>query len=325
MDIKNQERAAQAANQGSWEDELIGLLRATGEWLERLTGDPKAVNAAMLTLFAEMQRGYDDHPSDWRQAWSEFSPYDLITWSYFNELGRYAFEGCWPEIERDCGAERIDGQTDIEFIARFVSWARSLVDSIPAGWGSFGALVNDVLAAEARLAVDSGKDVAPDQLAALSCLSLKSIKNLVAPGNRSEAIKLNADDKINSADAKRWLDARDDFKPSHWHLRGTANLRVPKAEQTKLDEVLFVPVAKDGTVFEPNCCKSTRGYSIGERDAQENIDDYQEALTRLTRMPTPRWRRRNTLGRWGDVVGVEWARKTRSELGLTGSTDRGAE
>lgn len=306
-------------------DELIGLVRATGEWLERLTLKPNAVNAAMGALRKELENpGVSAHP-DWRQEWEGFFDCDLKSTELFIELNGYAFLGVWPHPE--LFVERGDGQSDLDLIAGVVGLARSFVDSIPAGWGSPQDLINTVVAAEARLAIDAGEDVTTVQLAALSRLSLKSIKNLVAPGNSAETIKLSAEGKISSSDAKRWLEGRDKFQPSIWRLRETEDQETtnePLKEVMEPEDVLFVPAARDGSIFDPILCRRADGYTIGLKGEEEKEPDYLTALQKLTLMSSPHWRRPNTLGNWGTVIGDSWVRKTRSELGLTDGPEKGA-
>jgi hypothetical protein len=89
-------------------------------------------------------------------------------------------------------------------------------------------------------------------------------------------------------------------------------------------EVLFVPVARDGSWFDPASCRNARGYTIGPKGAEQAVDDYKEAVARLSRMSTPYWRRPNERGHWGIVSGVSWQRKILSEIGLEPQDARAA-
>jgi hypothetical protein len=238
----------------------------------------------------------------------------------FVELNSYAFWGLRPGT-RFFGVKPGGGENDIDRIARIVSLGRSLVDSIPSGWGAPGDLSNTVLAAEARLCIDTRQDLTPLQLAALARLNLKSIKNLLAPGN-SEGVKLQSDGKIKSVDAKRWLEVRPNFESSIWHLHEEQDHSALR-EEPRLDEVLFVPVSKDGAIFDPVLSRGVSGYTIGKKGAEQKVEDYLASLELLKRMPTPYWRRPNAIGNWGIVAGVSWQRKTRSELGLTTDANEG--
>lgn len=72
----------------------------------------------------------------------------------------------------------------------------------------------------------------------------------------------------------------------------------------------FVPVATDGSFFLP-ACRMGNGFTIGKKGQELKFDDYDEALRRLTAMPTPRWRRRNDSGNRGIVAGQRWERISR--------------
>jgi hypothetical protein len=70
------------------------------------------------------------------------------------------------------------------------------------------------------------------------------------------------------------------------------------------EEFVRVPfyVEKDGskTFFLPNC-RATGGFKIGPKGSEEQFADYWTALSRLSSMQTPRFRRRNTEGNFGIV------------------------
>ena len=90
-------------------------------------------------------------------------------------------------------------------------------------------------------------------------------------------------------------------------------------EDKDLGQVLFVPVAKDGSWFDPVSCRRSGGYTIGPRGAEEPVHEYQEALARLWRMPVPYWRRPNSAGNWGIVAGISWQRKPLADLDIFAS------
>lgn len=72
-----------------------------------------------------------------------------------------------------------------------------------------------------------------------------------------------------------------------------------------------VPVAADGTCFHPGLAR--RGtFTIGAKGAEIRVAGFEEALARLCRMDTPRWRRPNPAGNWGIVSGCGWKALSRS-------------
>jgi hypothetical protein len=70
------------------------------------------------------------------------------------------------------------------------------------------------------------------------------------------------------------------------------------------EEFVRVPfyVEKDGskTFFLPNC-RAPGGYRIGPKGSEEQFADYWTALSRLSSMQTPRFRRPNSEGIFGIV------------------------
>ncbi|WP_347268601.1 3'-5' exonuclease [Paracoccus sp. (in: a-proteobacteria)] len=67
-----------------------------------------------------------------------------------------------------------------------------------------------------------------------------------------------------------------------------------------------VPYAADGTCFHPGLAR--RGFfTIGAKGSETRHASFEEALTLLREMETPRWRRPNSAGNWGIVSGCSWA------------------
>src|SRR4029079_19666173 len=233
---------------------------------------------------------------------------------YLVSLNSFAFWGLRPDL----AFFEIKYGNVTDAVGRYISMGRNLLDAIPSGWGTIGNVERTVLAAEGRFHLDSGRGVKPEQLAALARVSVKSVRNLLTPKGGSSDMKLNREGEIAAADCQRWLESRPDFKTSLWQ---TADRDMPREKAVRnatgdLGEVLFVPVARDGSWFDPISCRNARGYMIGPKRAEEPVDDYQEAVARLSQMSTPYWRRPNEHGNWGIVSGISWQRKVRSELAV---------
>ena len=292
--------------------EVVNLVVATGEWLERLLLSPAPTDAAMKALYRELfgPQGIEHQPdASWRSLWSDVpDEFTLPTSDYLVSLNAYAFGGLRPHYEKFPYASN-----DEEFVTK----ARALLDAIPSGWGTFSDIERTVLAAEARHFIDNGRDVAPEQLAALARVSLKSIKNLLTPKGGTADLKLNADGKVPGPDAHRWLIGRPDFKPTISPDADDGPGPISTSPAESLGEVVFVPVAKDGSWFDPATCRNTRGFTIGPKGSEEAVEDYWTALDRLAHMPTPYWRRPTSAGNWRIVAGISWQRKVVSELGLS--------
>jgi hypothetical protein len=146
----------------------------------------------------------------------------------------------------------------------------------------------------------------------------KTIDNLIA----ARQIPTNAQGRVSAADALRYLERRKSFVRSTWQdPQPGKGLIEPAPAQPDLPEQMFVPVDNEGNAFLPSLARRSRDgslhYAIGEKADPEYIEDYWQALDRLARMLTPRWRRPNASGQggWGLVSAQEgWRRYSRATL-----------
>jgi hypothetical protein len=60
---------------------------------------------------------------------------------------------------------------------------------------------------------------------------------------------------------------------------------------------------KDETTFDPVRCHRAGGYMVGPKGHERKFASYARAVEALGKMDEPRWRRRNTAGNWGIVIG----------------------
>ncbi|NGQ92454.1 hypothetical protein G5V65_16280 [Rhodobacter sp. HX-7-19] len=77
--------------------------------------------------------------------------------------------------------------------------------------------------------------------------------------------------------------------------------------------MVFVPVAADGSHFHPGLERGGK-FMIGAKGEEVSYPSFNEALSALQKMATPRWRRPNEAGNWGIVSGRDWKRIERSQL-----------
>lgn len=118
-------------------------------------------------------------------------------------------------------------------------------------------LTDTLAAAEARWAIDHGKAVVPDGLAALACVKPKTVANLMA----AREIASDGDGRIPAAEAMRYLERRGDFIRSNWqHPPRQSEVPESPKPSTLVDQV-FVLVEGDGNpsnavTFCP-CCLSS--------------------------------------------------------------------
>lgn len=310
--------------------DIVKLIVATGDWLEHLLFDPAPAEAAMKALFRSLPAHHDEGTiaaTPWRRLWEEVDmDFDLLLSSqYFVSLNAFAFGGLRPDL--GFFGMLLDRPLP-EVLEAFIGKGRKLIDVVPAGWADVSEIERTVLAAEARIRIDTKRDVTPEQLAALAHVSLKSIKNLLTPKGGKADLKPNNAGMVPGAEALRWLQSRPDFKTSLWQRDEVADAdreELPPAPDTDVGEVIFVPVARDGSWFDPAACRNSRHYTIGPKGAEQHVPEYREAVARLSRMPTPYWRRPNEAGNWGIVAGVSWQRKVMADLAAYGAELEGGE
>lgn len=298
--------------------EILSLVQRTGEWLSLLLMDDAATEKVMHVLFEQIcspATEYEELP--WRELFEEHShsyQFDIRSAQFMVALNAFAFYGLKPDTNFfSFGGHAVSVE---EAVGRYVSTARNFLDAIPAGWISLEEITRTVLAAEARWALDTSGDVTPEQLAALARISLKSMRNLMS--GQADLKPTEAGARIPGMVASRWLEGRTNFLGSIWQMAdpNVDGRLVTEPETQPLGEVLFVPVAKDGSWFDPVACRTANGYTIGPKGGEETIPDYREALSRLVQMPKPCWRRPNAAGNRGIVIGVNWIRKESRELQL---------
>ena len=307
------DEAADAYNSNPPND-LQELVERTGEWLEVLTGEPHAANAAMIYLFDALHHGPDGAPAadrDWRAEWAggaQSSADSMRRGQDLTSLMFFSGFGVEPDVSGSPGDMRkaIEGK-----VAAF----RAFVDSIPPGWGEMQELRQVALASEARILLDTGQSVSPEQLAALSGLGFRSLQNLIA--KKGGPLRADADGRIGAETALEWLRDRPDFKDSVWM---DPNREVDDPEGGVLEgavvaDFLFVPVAGDGTALTPECRRPS-GYQVGLKGEEKQFADYREALDYVASMTRPAWRRPNPNGNWGIVRADRWERRSVASLGL---------
>tara|TARA_R110001592_G_scaffold50314_1_gene155788 strand:- start:242 stop:895 length:654 start_codon:yes stop_codon:yes gene_type:complete len=171
-------------------------------------------------------------------------------------------------------------------------------------------LEETVLLASGRWALDHDRPVKPEALAIFGGVKLSRMRNLISGEN---PILRRENGLIPAKPATDWLEGRNSFCPSIWR---TARPNYDGAVTTyKYVEALFVPMARDGSLFHPGL--ERRGtFTIGEKGNETHVKNYDDALRDLQEMPDPAWRRppRGGRGGWSIVRGTSWARMSQAEL-----------
>jgi hypothetical protein len=294
--------------------EVANLIVRAGERLAALCLDDNAIDAAMkclhhaLGLVEDFPIDYDGDRS-WRTVWdaanSNFLE-GLPLAQRLTSLNAYAYFGLSPTH---------DGQScTIEDIRSVIETVKSAIEPDSVDRQKASDFDRTLLAAQGRLAIDEGAGIAPDQLAALARIELKSMRNALTPSSGS-GLEMK-DRTVTATSALKWLNARGDFKTSIWRVGSTAARSTEPIIAIK-GEIFWVPFASDKTEFHPSTCQRAGNYTVGPKDSERTFTDYRQALDCLARMrPAPYWRRPNTVGNWGTVTGTGFRPRTAEELGL---------
>jgi hypothetical protein len=276
---------------------VLGVLVASSPKGAECDEIRRRIEAADITLLRDHEAEVD---IDWQDIAGEFA--------HLFAFARYGYG-------RHVGPEASHAEIEA-LIAHF----RGVVadEGIRTAAGKhFGWLSDTLAAAEARWALDHGRPVMPDDLAALAGVKSKTIANLLA----ARELPTDADGRIPTAEALRYLERREGFVRSNWQHPVERSGTPDGTEPGALAEQVFVPVDSDGNPFLPSIARRGRDglprYAIGAKSDPEYVEDYWEALDRLSRMPTPRWRRPPISGKggWSLVSGQEgWRRFARIDL-----------
>jgi len=272
--------------------------------------------AAGIDLTAHARQDHvDDEDTYWMNA-DEYLPLEEIQKFTLHRtrvnLEAYAFYGLKPEPDSFAG--------DID----------SLEEGLPRDWmgDEFAKALQaantrfwiDFATRDAGAGVGSQRttpfQITAEGLAALAGVSVKTVKNELAPSKQG-GIRKDKDAAIRVDDAVRWLATRKNFRPTLWESAPGVSEAPQLSSVHELSDAVFVPVAKDGTIFSPDLKQKDGCYHIGPYGGERAVESYAEALGALARMEPPMWRRPDASGRWRMTVGTEWKRTTRGELRLT--------
>jgi hypothetical protein len=291
-----------------------------------------AVNLAMCLLH-EGLRSYDLHcPKDvqpaewsweeevfessresrngrtWRQIWTDnqsLNPEELPLADNAEQLVGYAYYGLNTIF-------RTEDLEKMEDAGIMIEATEAALRACGPGKPSTPTLGRVLLAAQGRLALDEGRDVKPEELAALARIGIKSMRNALAPSSGS-GLKMR-DGKIVAESALNWLHKRGDYKPT---LRPAKESSTAPIAEPLAGEVIFVPFASDDIEFDPVKCRRDGKYTVGPKGGEQTFIDYRSALDCLARMqPASYWKHPNTANNWGTVTAIGFRPRTPAELGL---------
>lgn len=289
----------------------------------------------------------DATDSDWRATWQTIdgwndssSPplldelHDLNAFANFGVIPIWNFSGS-PELKTARGASIAARLKSAENVPAYIEGICSKIDRLASllarqdgpGHPVIGQTLLTRDQARARLALDQNQPISLHALALLSGVTAKRIQNAIY-AKTDEAPLVGKNGFIAPEACEPWLNARD-YQWSIWkQVSALAPLSADWGKDVSFEEsdshrmvedYIFVPVANDGSYFAPALRREGKGadggFTIGPKGDEEVVADFDEALERLAKMETPRWRRPNPeSGIWGIVSGQTWKRTRKADL-----------
>lgn len=330
-----------------WEecDGLVRRLALVGDLVESAFEQVTAARAmqALTKIVAtepESEMHWDELsgtiPSlDWRTDWEDIDAYNDTYWpetmERAHDLNAFAFYGILPSwsflAEEGEKPQRIHDSLSVpKFVTDTVEKLTGFLSFFAPGDESYGleAIRTTCLAATGRLKFDNGEAITVHELAALSRVTTKRLQNAIY-AKSADAPIVSKDGTIQPASAEKWLTKRE-YMPSIWKEYLSEECWKSEAPSGAIqspqdpEEYFFVPEARDGTIFGPKSClrpgkpSEDPHYTIGAKGEEQDFESYEKALTALTGMATPRWRRPNDVGNFGIVTVERWRRVSAREL-----------
>ena len=330
-----------------WEecDGLVRPLALAGDLIESAFEPVTAARAMFAfkqiisiapdTEMAWNKLGAEKPSLDWRADWKEIDGFNDTYWPEIMErthdLNAFAYYGILPSwsflIEDGEKPQRVHDSLDVPaFVTETIEKLTSFLSLFGSGQEYYGleAIRTTCLAAAGRLKFDTGEPVTVHELAALSRVTTKRLQNAVY-AKSADAPIVSKDGMITPASAEKWLTKRE-YMPSIWkeylsdECWKSESGTVAPEKREEVQEYLFVPESRDGTIFGPKSClrpgrpSEEPHYTVGAKGEERDFEKYEDALAELTAMATPRWRRPNDVGIFGVVTVERWRRVSAKEL-----------
>jgi hypothetical protein len=288
---------------------LPDFIIAAGNYISRIVGK-EATDAGMALIVQNVinvSGGKIDTPGGWREALKDSSSNCFSEWPIGEQLLELAAYAEYGIVLSDGVAMQSseDPKALASKIQRLLERAQQLEASTPiAQWqiSASNELSRLVMVARNRWALDNSQPVEPAALAHFGSVSEGRIRNMMSGAERNFT---PADGRIPAAEAQKWLQGRPEFWNSIW--KDQSLIQYDDTRTSPLQQPVFVPVARDGTLFNPGLQRAG-SYTIGRRGEEEQVADFNAALDKLHRMPVAYWRRPNDKGNWGIVVADHWER-----------------
>lgn len=282
---------------------LSDFVLGAGDYLACIVGEEEA-DAGMAQIVkrvVEVAGGEIKVPSEWRVALKEnsancFSEFEIG--ASLHDLGAYAEYGIVLHSSEDPDELSAHLQNLLERVEELE--AKTPI----AEWGinPENTLTQLLLVARNRWALDNSRPVEPAALAFFGGLSEGTIRNMMSGAN-SKFKPVNG--FISAAQAMKWLVGRQEFWNSIWREQSLPQYETGAGDP--VETAIFIPVSRDCSTFHPELRRG-QSYTIGKKGEEIQVADFEDALAELQKMPTPYWRRPNSVGNWGVVAGIRWER-----------------
>jgi hypothetical protein len=293
---------AQASNRdhiSTWDygDELLDLLASRFRLIELILGAEQVAPHLLAVLHGPNVEG-----ETWQEVLETYIPVLTPHWEgtkLIDNAGVYGLYGVLPaEVPFDARRPWVDT------LAQQLDQFRQVAQPEPQG--VIARIINLALS---RHGIDTGEgEVDLQSLALFGGVTEGRVRNILSSGD-SGLEKVGQ--RVTAVSAAAWLKGRKEFFASIWQQPDEAAPEAPSPDFS--DEVVFVPVAADGSHFHPGLARGGK-FMIGAKGEEVSYLSFNEALSALQKMATPRWRRPNEAGNWGIVSGRGWKRIERRQL-----------
>ncbi|PTV93648.1 hypothetical protein C8J27_11313 [Rhodobacter aestuarii] len=291
--------AANSDYTANWDygHELLELLASRFRVIELILG----ADEVAPHLFA-LLHGPDVEGETWREAFETYDPVLTPHWTGTKLIDNAGIYGLYGVTPKEVRFDERDGW--LEELARHLEQFRQFAQPEPQG--VIARIINLALS---RRAIDTGVgEVDLQSLALFGGVTEGRIRNILS-SNDGGLEKVGS--RVTATSAAAWLKGRKEFFASIWPQPDETPPEAPSPDFA--DDVVFVPVAADGSHFHPGLARGGK-FMVGAKGEEVQYASFDEALIALHKMATPRWRRPNEAGNWGIVSGRDWKRIERRQL-----------
>jgi hypothetical protein len=280
-----------------YEQELLDILKSRFCVIEAILGRDN-VAPYILGILHSPKQEYER----WQDFFESPDPAFLLKWSGLKLIENAGIYGVYGVTPSSVAFEA--RQQWVERLAQQLECFRELVEPNPQG--SIARIIDLALSRYAVDSVEGHVDVV--SLSILGGVTEGRIRNILSA---SDGGLEKIGQGISAVSAAAWLKGRKEFFASIWQQPDDVAPQPPSSDF--IDEVVFVPIAADGSHFHPALNRAGK-FTVGAKGEERQYSTFEEALAALQRMSTPRWRRPNETGNWGIVSGRDWKRIELSQL-----------